>query len=83
VHSIEFDTDTERQLGRIAELEGKDADQIIKEAVLEHLHRLQSAGKAEAIAKRERALATLAKYRGRFKAGAFDREECYDRQALR
>ena len=28
---------------------------------------------------RENALATLAKYRGRFKAGKFNREECYDR----
>jgi len=29
--------------------------------------------------RRENALATLAKYRGRFKAGKFNREECYDR----
>lgn len=29
--------------------------------------------------RREHALATLAKYRGRFKAGKFNREECYDR----
>ena len=28
---------------------------------------------------RENALATLAKYRGRFKADKFNREECYDR----
>lgn len=29
--------------------------------------------------RREKALATLAKYRGRFKADKFNREECYDR----
>jgi len=29
--------------------------------------------------RRENALATLAKYRGRFKAGKFNRDECYDR----
>ncbi|MBL6987766.1 MAG: DUF2281 domain-containing protein [Methylobacter sp.] len=29
--------------------------------------------------RRENALATLAKYRGRFKVGKFNREECYDR----
>ena len=29
--------------------------------------------------RREQALATLAKYRGRFKAEKFNREECYDR----
>ncbi|MGD0959867.1 MAG: DUF2281 domain-containing protein [Methylomonas sp.] len=29
--------------------------------------------------RREKALATLAKYRGRFKAEKFNREECYDR----
>ncbi|CAA9890519.1 conserved hypothetical protein [Candidatus Methylobacter favarea] len=29
--------------------------------------------------RRENALAVLAKYRGRFKAGKFNREECYDR----
>jgi hypothetical protein len=29
--------------------------------------------------RRENALATLAKYCGRFKAGKFNREECYDR----
>ncbi|MBS4052170.1 MAG: DUF2281 domain-containing protein [Methylomonas sp.] len=29
--------------------------------------------------RRENALATLAKYRGRFKAEKFERDECYDR----
>lgn len=29
--------------------------------------------------RRENALTTLAKYRGRFKASKFNREECYDR----
>jgi hypothetical protein len=29
--------------------------------------------------RRENALAVLSKYRGRFKAGKFNREECYDR----
>jgi hypothetical protein len=29
--------------------------------------------------RREQALATLAKYRGRFKTEKFNREECYDR----
>jgi hypothetical protein len=29
--------------------------------------------------RREQALDTLAKYRGRFKAEKFNREECYDR----
>ena len=29
--------------------------------------------------RKENALAVLAKYRGRFKAGKFNREECYDR----
>ena len=29
--------------------------------------------------RRENALGTLAKYRGRFKADKFNREECYDR----
>lgn len=29
--------------------------------------------------RRENALAVLAKYRGRFKAGKFNRDECYDR----
>jgi hypothetical protein len=33
--------------------------------------------------RRKRALATLAKYRGRFKAVKFDREELYDRPCLR
>jgi hypothetical protein len=29
--------------------------------------------------RKEKALATLAKYRGRFKADKFNREECHDR----
>lgn len=29
--------------------------------------------------RRENALAVLEKYRGRFKAGTFNRDECYDR----
>lgn len=33
--------------------------------------------------RREAALATLAKYRGRFKAEKFNREECYDRPVIR
>jgi hypothetical protein len=35
--------------------------------------------KEEERIRREYALATLAKYRGRFKADKFNREECYDR----
>ncbi len=34
-------------------------------------------------ARRESALGTLKKYRGRFKAQPFDRDECYDRPSLR
>lgn len=34
-------------------------------------------------ARRERALAVLGKYRGRFKADKFNREECYDRPGVR
>ena len=39
--------------------------------------------KAEEKERRAAALATLAKYRGRFKAEKFNREECYDRPGIR
>lgn len=37
MHAIEFDAETEQELGRLAALSGKDIDQLIKEAVLDYL----------------------------------------------
>lgn len=52
MHTIEFDAQTERALSRLAALAGKDADELIKEAVREYLDDLQDIADAEAIAQR-------------------------------
>lgn len=51
--------------------------------VLSFAESLKARQEAEAQARREKALATLEKYRGRYKAEALDREECYERPSLR
>lgn len=51
--------------------------------VLDFAESLKTKQEAEDRARRDRALATLAKYRGRFKTEKFNREECYDRPSLR
>jgi hypothetical protein len=47
--------------------------------VLDYAEGLKAKQADEDRRRREQALATLAKYRGRFKADRFNREECYDR----
>jgi hypothetical protein len=47
--------------------------------VLNFAESLKTKQTEEVQMRRENALATLAKYRGRFKAGKFNREDCYDR----
>jgi hypothetical protein len=51
--------------------------------VLSFAEGLRAKQEAEAQERRTTALATLAKYRGRFKAERFNREECYDRSCTR
>ncbi|CAI8749480.1 MULTISPECIES: DUF2281 domain-containing protein [Methylocaldum] len=51
--------------------------------VLSFAESLKTKQEIEDKARREKALSTLAKYRGRFKAEKFDREACYDRPSLR
>jgi len=51
--------------------------------VLSFVEGLKAKQEAEDMALRNRALATLAKYRGRFKVEPFNRDECYDRPNLR
>ncbi len=47
--------------------------------VLSFAERLQAKQVEDQVARRKAALATLAKYQGRFKAEPFQREDCYDR----
>jgi hypothetical protein len=47
--------------------------------VLNFAEKLKAKQSEEEQTRRENALATLAKYRGRFKAEKFERDECYDR----
>lgn len=47
--------------------------------VLDFAEKLKAKQVENEQARKEKALATLAKYRGRFKAEKFNREECYDR----
>lgn len=51
--------------------------------VLSFAETLRARQETEMRERRELALTTLAKYRGRFKAGKFNRDECYDRPAIR
>jgi hypothetical protein len=51
--------------------------------VLNFVEGLKASLEAGQQARRERALAVLGKYRGRFKADKFNREECYDRPGVR
>jgi predicted DNA-binding protein len=52
MHTVEFDAGTERELHRLAAAAGKEADQLIKEAVLNYLEDLQDAADAEAVLRR-------------------------------
>ncbi len=47
--------------------------------VLSFAENLKAKQLEEEKTRRENALATLAKYQGRFKAEKFERDECYDR----
>jgi hypothetical protein len=47
--------------------------------VLDFVALLKAKAEQENKERRKKALATLEKYRGRFKAEKFNREECYDR----
>jgi len=47
--------------------------------VLDFVENLKAKQSEEETQRREKALATLAKYRGRCKAYQFNREDCYDR----
>jgi hypothetical protein len=47
--------------------------------VLDYVARLKAKGQANGEARRKAALATLAKYRGRFEAVKVERDELYDR----
>lgn len=47
--------------------------------VLDFVERLKAKQTEEERERREKALATLEKYRGRFVAEKFNRQECYDR----
>jgi Protein of unknown function (DUF2281) len=47
--------------------------------VLDFAENLKAKQGEAALTRREKALATLDKYRGRFKAGKFNRDDCYDR----
>lgn len=51
--------------------------------VLSFAEGLRAKQEAEESERRTAALATLAKYRGRFKAEKLNRDECYDRPAIR
>lgn len=51
--------------------------------VLDFVARLKATRQAGIEARRQAALGTLAKYRGRFKAEKTQREELYDRKSLR
>lgn len=51
--------------------------------VLSFAEGLRARQETERRERREKALATLARYRGRFKADTFNREECYDRPPVR
>ena len=51
--------------------------------VLSFAEGLKAKQVAEDMTLRNRALATLAKYRGRFKVEPFKRDDCYDRPGLR
>jgi hypothetical protein len=51
--------------------------------ILTIVEELKAKLEAEDRERREQALATLTKYRGRFKAEKFDREGCYDRPGFR
>lgn len=51
--------------------------------VLHFVEILQASHDTESSARRAKALATLAKYRGRYKAEKLDRESLYDRPLLR
>ncbi|MFZ4698864.1 MAG: hypothetical protein ACOYMG_02330 [Candidatus Methylumidiphilus sp.] len=51
--------------------------------VLSFAEGLKAKQEAEEQVRRTSALATLAKYRGRFKAEKFNRDECYDRPGIR
>ena len=48
--------------------------------VLDFVAHLKAKRGQKVAAQRERALATLEKLRGRFKADKFNRDECYDRK---
>jgi hypothetical protein len=47
--------------------------------VLDFAEGLKAKQVEEERTRKDHALATLKKYRGRFKSGKFNREECYDR----
>jgi spore coat polysaccharide biosynthesis protein SpsF (cytidylyltransferase family) len=51
--------------------------------VLSFAESLRAKQEAEEKERRTAALATLAKYRGRFQAEKFNRDECYDRPGIR
>ena len=51
--------------------------------VLSFAEGLRAKQETEGRERREKTLATLAKYRGRLKAETFNREECYDRPPVR
>ena len=48
--------------------------------VLDFVGHLKAKRDQKAVSQREWALATLEKFRGRFKADKFNRDECYDRK---
>ena len=51
--------------------------------VLDFVEYLKARREQKVVVQRDRALATLEKFRGRFKAGKFNRDECYDRKIFR